>query len=163
MSKNGSYETLQLTTQLRSVQNTRIMAYTLSDPFRPLRFVLRFCGATSLLTGLLFLLLPSAHVAALLAPGIGPLWPLRLAGAGLLSLGLFYLLAANERAIRLPTMVTCMVGNGMPALLVVVAYFQQEMAMFSPLAQALMLVVFVVWLTGAVTPLRYLRAEYRAD
>jgi uncharacterized membrane protein len=139
------------------------MAYTLSDPFRPLRFVLRFCGAISLLTGLLFLLLPSAYVAALLSPDIGPLWPLRLAGAGLLSLGLFYLLAANERAIRLPTMVTCVVGNGLPALLVVVAYLQQEMTMFSPLTQALMLIIFVAWLTGAVAPLRYLRAEYRAE
>jgi hypothetical protein len=139
------------------------MAYTLSDPFRPLRFVLRLCGSTSLLTGLLFLLLPSAYIADILLPGAGPLWPLRLAGAGLFSLGLFYLLAASERAIRLPTMIACTVGNGMPALLVVVAYLQQEMATFSIPAQALMLAIFVVWLIGAVAPLRYLRAEYRAE
>lgn len=139
------------------------MAYTLSDPFRPLRFVLRLCGATSLLTGLLFVLLPSAYATAFLAPGVGPLWPLRLAGAGLLSLGLFYLLAANERSIRPPAMITCMVGNGIPALLVVTAYLQQEMAAFSMFAQAAMLAIFVVWLIGAVAPLRYLRAEYRAE
>ena len=139
------------------------MAYTLSDPFRPLRFVLRLCGVTSLLTGLLFLLLPSAYAADPLAINAGPLWPLRLAGAGLFSLGLFYLLAASERAILLPAMITCMVGNGMPALLVVAAYLQQEMAAFSLPAQALMLVIFVVWLIGAVAPLRYLRAEYRVE
>jgi len=139
------------------------MAYTLSDPFRPLRVVLRLSGATAFLVGILFLLIPSASAVELLSLGVGPLWPLRLAGAGLVTLGLFYLLAANERSIHPPAMFTCMVGNGIPALLVVSAYLQQEMTAFSLPAQAVMLIVFVIWLIGAVAPLRYLRAEYRAD
>lgn len=139
------------------------MAYTLSDPFRPLRVVLRLCGITSLLAGLLFLLSPAAYTVDLLSLGDGPLWPLRLAGAGLLTLGVFYLLAAGERSIRLPTMVTCTLGNAMPALLVVIAYLQQEMVAFTWPAQMVMLAIFTVWLIGAVTPLRYLRAEYQME
>ena len=94
------------------------MAYTLSDPFRSLRGVLRLCGAASLLAGLIFLLTPGAAITAALGLGAGPLWPLRLAGATLLTLGVHYLLSAGERSIGLPVLASCALGNGLPAVLV---------------------------------------------
>ncbi len=44
------------------------MAHTLSDPFRPLRTVLRVCGVTMLLAGLLLLLLPAGSFCPSLPP-----------------------------------------------------------------------------------------------
>jgi hypothetical protein len=139
------------------------MAYTLSDPFRSLRFVLRLSGAVSLLTGLVFLLLPVAIAIEMMGLGAGPLWPLRLAGAGLFTLGAFYLLMAGERSIGMPALVTCTLGNGLPAVLVVTAYLQREMAAFTWPMQAAMLALFIVWLIGAVAPLRFMRAEVQAE
>lgn len=125
--------------------------------------VLRLSGVASLLAGLLFLLLPGAVATTTLGLGAGPLWPLRLAGAGLLTLGVAHLLNAGERDIGLPALVTCALGNGLPAILVVTAYLQREMAAFAWPLQAGMIVLFVIWLIGAVTPLRFLRAEYQAE
>lgn len=138
------------------------MAYTLSDPFRPLRTVLRICGVTMLLAGLLLLLLPGDRLTAWLAL-TAPLWPARLAGAGLLTLGIYYLLTAGERAVGLPALVTCSLGNGLPAVVIVAAYLQQDMAALGWPARIALIAFFAILLTGAVTPLRYLRAEYQAD
>ena len=138
------------------------MAYTLSDPFRPLRTVLRICGVTMLLAGLLLLLLPGDRLTAWLAL-TAPLWPARLAGAGLLTLGIYYLLAAGERAVGLPALVSCSLGNGLPAVVIVAAYLQQDMAALGWPARIALIAFFAIFLTGAVTPLRYLRAEYQAD
>jgi len=138
------------------------MAYTLSDPFRPLRTVLRIFGVTMLLAGLLLLLLPGDRLTAWLAL-TAPLWPARLAGAGLLTLGIYYLLAAGERAVGLPALVTCSLGNGLPAVVIVAAYLQQDMAALGWPARIALIAFFAIFLTGAVTPLRYLRAEYQAD
>ena len=138
------------------------MAYTLSDPFRPLRTVLRICGVTMLLAGLLLLLLPGDRLTAWLAL-TAPLWPARLAGAGLLTLGIYYLLTAGERAVGLPALVTCSLGNGLPAVVIVAAYLQQDMAALGWPARIALIAFFAIFLTGAVTPLRYLRAEYQAD
>lgn len=139
------------------------MAYTLNDPYRSLRVVLRLSGAASGLTGLLFLLLPAAVASSTFGVALSPLWPLRLAGAGLFTLGVAHLLSAGERDIRLPTLVTCALGNGLPAVLVVTAYLQREMTGFAWPLQAGMIVLFVIWLIGAVAPLRYLRAEVSID
>ncbi len=136
------------------------MAYTLSDPFRSLRVVLRLCGAAFLLTGLFFLLLPAANAAPLLGLS-GPLWPLRLAGATVLTLGIAFQFAAAERIIGLAVLITCILGNGLPALLLVIAYLQGEMSAFAWPMQAAMLLLFVIWLIGAVAPLRFLRSEYQ--
>ena len=138
------------------------MAYTLSDPFRPLRTVLRVCGVIMLLAGLLLLLLPAGPLADWLAITV-PLWPVRLAGAGLLTLGVYYLLAAAERGIGLPALVTCSLGNGVPAVVIVSAYLQQDMAALGWPARIVLVFLFAVFLAGAVAPLRYLRAEYQAD
>lgn len=139
------------------------MAYTLNDPYRSLRVVLRLSGVASLLAGLLFLLLPGNIATNVLGLASGPLWPLRLAGVGLLTLGVTYLLTAGERDIALPALVTCALGNGLPAILVVTAYLQREMTAFAWPLQIGMIVLFVIWLIGAVAPLRFLRAEIHAE
>ena len=138
------------------------MAYTLSDPFRSLRVVLRVCGVTMLLSGLLLLLLPAALLADWLAI-TSPLWPVRLAGTAVLTLGVYYLMATGEQVIGLPALVTCSLGNGLPAVIIVSAYLQQDMAALAWPARIALVVFFVVFLAGAVAPLRYLRAEYQAD
>ena len=138
------------------------MAYTLSDPFHLLRAVLRICGATMMLAGLLLLLLPPAPLADWLAI-TAPLWPVRLAGAGLLTLAVYYLLAAAERAVSLLMLVTCSLGNGLPAVIIVSAYLRQDMAALGSPARIVLVFFFVICLAGLVTPLRYLRAEYQAD
>lgn len=135
------------------------MAYTLNDPYRSLRVVLRLSGAATGLTGLLFLLLPAAAASTAFGVAPHPLWPLRLAGAGLLTLAVAHLLNASERDIRLPALVTCALGNGLPAVLVVTAYLQREMTSFAWPLQAGMIALFVIWLIGAVAPLRYLRTD----
>jgi hypothetical protein len=90
-------------------------------------------------------------------------WPLRMAGAFVITLGIYYLLAANERALGTTAMITCIVGNGLFAGVVLLAYLQQDLANLTPVGLGALLVVFVIALVGAVAPLRYLRAEYRDD
>ena len=139
------------------------MAYTLTDPFRSLRAVLRLSGATDLLCGSALLLLPKATLAAWNIAPSGPVWPVRLAGAALLALGLFYLLSASERLIGAPTMIASAVGNALVALVLLVAYVQQDLIGLSIFGLVLFVTIFVICLVGAVAPLRYLRAEYRPD
>ena len=139
------------------------MAYTLNDPFRALRTVLRLSGSATLLAGAALLLVPAGPAVSALQLGNGPLWPLRLAGAALLALGVFYLLSANERTVHFATLVTCSLGNGLPAVLVVAAYLQRELALLVWPLQAAMLLLFVFWLAGAVVPLSFLNAEYQDE
>jgi len=139
------------------------MAYTLSDPFRSLRIVLRLCGAVMALLGLALLLAPMGALANWFTLAASPLWPLRLAGGGLLTLGIYYLLASSERILGLPVLVTCALGNGLAAIILVTAYLQQDLAGLTWLGQLLLILVFMIYLVGAVTPLRYLRAEYRIE
>jgi hypothetical protein len=60
-------------------------------------------------------------------------------------------------------MITCMTGNGLFAGVVLISYLQQDLANLTPVGLGALIVVFVIALIGAVTPLRYLRAEYRDD
>ena len=138
------------------------MAYTLTDPFRPLRGVLRLCGSVDLLLGGGLVLTPHLLLPAVGVPP-GPLWAIQLAGSLLVVLGVYFLLVAGERLLGLPTIVTCALGNGIPALILLVAYLRQDLAGISWLGQAGLILLFIVLLIGAVTPLRYLQAEYRTD
>ena len=139
------------------------MAYTLTDPFGALRTVFRLSSATALLWGGLMLFLPRAVLTEWGAPDVALTWPVRLAGALLCVFGIFYLLAANERSIGVSTMVACTLSNGLTALVLLVAYLQREFAGLTLFGVIALVVIFVICLIGAVTPLRYLRAEYRDD
>jgi hypothetical protein len=139
------------------------MAYTLTDPLNPLRNVLRMSGSTALLLGGTMLLFPRLVLTEWGTPGTAANWPMRLAGAFLLTLGIYYLLAANERSVGTTAMVTCITGNGLLAVVLLIAYLQGDLANLTPVGLGALLVVFVLALIGAVAPLRYLRAEYRDD
>ena len=72
------------------------MAYTLGDPFRPLRIILRINGVLlGLLLGALFLLLPDTILIRWGLAVNGMLWSLRLAGASQIALGCFLLIASG--------------------------------------------------------------------
>ncbi len=139
------------------------MAYTLTDPFNTLRNVLRTTGSTDLLLGGAMLIFPRLVLTEWGAAATDAEWPLRMAGAMLITLGVYSLLAANERAVGTTAMITTMTGNGLFAAVVLVAYLQQDLANLTPVGLSALVVVFVIALVGAVAPLRYLRAEYRDD
>ena len=139
------------------------MAYTLTDPFAPLCTIFRLSSATALLWGSLMLFLPRAVLTEWGTPDAQLTWPVRLAGALLCVFGIFFLLAANEHAIGVSTMVACTMSNGLTAVVLLVAYLQREFVDMSLFGLIALIVIFVICLIGAVAPLRYLRAEYRDD
>ncbi|MBX3010796.1 MAG: hypothetical protein KF832_04780 [Caldilineaceae bacterium] len=134
------------------------MAYTLGDPFRSLRLILRINGfLVGVVLGLFLLLAPRT---LLLAWGIytgGPGWPLRLAGAGQIGLGIFFFLTANQDYLSKLTLFTTLLTNGLLALVLLTAYFQQELVNLSLIGQVLFVLIFLLYLLGAVIPLRYVR------
>lgn len=139
------------------------MAYSFTDIYRPLRTLLRFNGAViGLGLGLLLFALPRTP---LLRWGLllsEPAWPVRLAGALLITLGVFWLLAAGEEIIGMTTMITTLLGHSLIAIVLLVAYLQREITQLAPIGLALLALIFALCLVGALMPLRYLRAEYRA-
>jgi len=136
------------------------MAYTLGDPFRSLRLILRVNGFfVGVVLGLLLLFAPRT---LLLTWGIyesGPLWPLRLAGASQIGLGIFFFLTASQDYLSKLTLVTTVVTNSLLAIVLLVAYLQQELTGLSTVGQVLFVLLFVLCLLGAVTPLRYVRGS----
>jgi multisubunit Na+/H+ antiporter MnhG subunit len=138
------------------------MAYTLTDHFRPLRLIMRINGlAVEIVLGLLLLVTPRGILSdwGLLTGGY--IWPLRLAGAAMIALGLFLLLLSSLDMSRPSLLLAITATHTLFALVLLVAYFQQEFSQLNGLGRILLIVVFVLCLAGAVTPLRYLRAEYR--
>lgn len=140
------------------------MAYSLSDYFRPLRIVLRISG---LLLGLGagggLLLLPSALLQSWqLIAADGPVWFARGAGAVLVALGCLFLFAASETIISRPVLIAATVCHGLLAVVLLVAYVQQEFADLSLTGTLVLISVFLLCLFGAVVPLRYVRTDYRA-
>lgn len=135
------------------------MAYTLGDPFRSLRLILRLNGFfIGVLLGLLLLLAPRSW---LLTWGIyesGPIWPLRFAGAGQLGLGVFFILTANQDYLSRFMLLTMALTNALLALVLLTAYLQQELTGLSLVGQVLFVLIFLFYLLGAVIPLRYVRS-----
>lgn len=138
------------------------MAYTLSDQYRPLRIALRINGTiVGVALGLALLTLSRETLAAWGLYQGGNLWPLRLAGAALLALGLFLWLIAGQQGISLPLLATVTFANTLVALVLLLAYFRQEFATLTVLGRVLLVLIFALCLVGALAPLPYLRAEYR--
>ena len=136
------------------------MAYTLGDPFRSLRLILRINGFfVGVVLGLLLLFAPRT---LLLGWGIyesGPIWPLRLAGASQIGLGVFFFLTASQDYLSKLTLITTVVTNSLLALVLLVAYLQQELTGLSTVGQVLFVLLFLLCLLGAVLPLRYVRGS----
>ncbi len=136
------------------------MAYTLTDQFRPLRLAMRLNGIVIGL-GLGFLLLLTPRI-TLVAWGIftGPaFWPLRMAGGVLFGLGVLFLLSASQEVNNPPLLLAMLIINTLLAVVLLIAYLQQEFAHLALGGRFLLILIFAFCLAGALAPLRYLRTE----
>lgn len=137
------------------------MAYSLNDLYAGLRTVMRLDGIVVGGGGGLLLLMAPRPLLANLGIFTGdPIWPLRLAGALLLSLGVGLLMASQPRVVSTTSMVTMLVANGLTALVMLRGYFQGEFAALNLIGQIGLVLVFLVCLISAIVPLRYLRTDY---
>ena len=138
------------------------MAYSLGDPYRPLRIILRINGViVGLGAGAALAFFPRAVMANSGLQGDGGLWVARLAGAALLALGVLFVLGAGQRVPDLPLLVACTLFHGLTALLLLVSYLQRELTGLALGGQVALLVVFILCLAGALAPVRYFRAEFQ--
>ena len=136
------------------------MAYSLTDYFRSIRLILRLNGLiVALGFGLLLLLSPATLADWGLLAG-GQLWPTRMAGAALIGLGSAFIFAANQRIVPVSVLVAALVGNGLMAIVLLIAYLQQEFSNITLTGTILLILVFIFCLIGAVAPIPYIRTDY---
>lgn len=136
------------------------MAYTLGDPFRPLRLILRINGIIiGLLLGLCFLWLPGDLFVQSGLAAAGFFWSLRLLGAGQIALGCFLLIAAGQRYMDRVLLFTATLTHALWVFALFITYLQGELNLSSRPAQLLFFVIFLLCLCGAVLPLRYMRTQ----
>lgn len=136
------------------------MAYTLGDPFRPLRIILRVNGILlGLLLGALFLLLPDSLLIRWGLAVNGMLWSLRLAGASQIALGCFLLIASGQHYMNRVLLFTATLTHVLWVLTLLSAYLQQELAKLLVAGRAFLILAFLLCLIGAVAPLRYVRSS----
>ena len=139
------------------------MAYSLNDIYRYLRVAMRIDAmVVGLGLGLLLAVTPRSALENWGVYAAGPLWPMRMAGGLLLTLGVLLFLSAQERAISAPAMVAMTMGNAFVAITLLAAYLQHDLVMLNLLGQLLLIGVFIVCLASILFPLNYLRAEYQA-
>jgi len=136
------------------------MAYTLGDPFRPLRFMLRLNGLLiGLLLGFLFFVLPATLLVRWGLAVDGTFWLLRLTGANHIALGSFLLIAAGQHTMNRVLLFTAALTHGLWALTLFFAYMQREVMLTSLPGQIIFVLIFALCLIGAVLPLRYIRSS----
>lgn len=134
------------------------MAYTLGDPFRPLRLILRLNGLViGLLLGAIFFIMPGALLVRWGSAVDGAIWLLRLTGANLVALGCFFLIAAGQNTMNRLLLFTATLTHILWALALFFGYVRQEIVLVSLLEQLIFVLIFVLCLLGAVLPLRYIR------
>lgn len=133
------------------------MAYTFIDHYRPIRTILRVDGLViGLGLGLLLLLHPADMFAALGVDAGTPLFS-RLAGSALIGLGVELLLAAAEADLRAGTLIAAILGNGLLAASLFIAYLSGDLAHLTAWGFLFLLLLFAVCLLTAVLPIPYLR------
>ena len=138
------------------------LAYSLNDVYQYLRLVMRL---DAIIVGIglgLILLLPSRT--ALENWGVytaGPVWPVRLIAGLLITLGVMLLLAASERIVPASAMVAMVLGNAFVAVILLVAYLQDELTLLGVVGQLGLILVFAVCLVAAIFPFSHIRREYQ--
>lgn len=138
------------------------MAYSLGDPYRPLRLIMRLNGVVvGGLLGLPLLLASPATLARLGIPLADATFAVRVAGVALLGAGLFLLGNSAVRDIDLPQLAPCLLFHALLALVLILGWFRGDLADLTPVGQVGLLVVFALCLVGALAPVRYFGAEYR--
>ncbi len=139
------------------------MAYSLNDPYRLYRYVLRTNALLGGL-GLGLLLLGQPHWAADLLGWPMPrqvLWPVRLGGAGLAGMGLLFLDLAAQPVIRGRSSWVVMACNALLAGVVLTAYLTGDLAPTTQVGIGVLLILFLNQLVGAVLPLTHLGENLR--
>lgn len=133
------------------------MAYSLNDPYRLYRLVLR---VTALGTGLGFglLLIVRPQLMGLLWGWHEPAayWALRLGGAGLAGMGVALLEISWRPVIARLTSLTVMLCNGTMAGILFSAYVGDGLALLHPAGRILLWALFLGHLACVVLPLSYL-------
>src|SRR5262245_32810674 len=105
------------------------MAYSLGDPYRPLRLVLRLNGViVGLGFGALLSLAPHAWLVGMGWSQGGAALPWRMAGAGLVTVGLFLLLSAGNREIDTAVLAPTLVFHALLAVVLLVGYLRGDLA-----------------------------------
>ena len=123
---------------------------------------MRLNGAVVGLTlGLLLLLAPQTSLAAWGLYTGGAFWSLRAVGGLLVAVGLLFVLGSTQDVIHLPVLLSMVVANSLFAVILLLAYLQQELTGLTLIGQLLLVFIFLLCLIGAVAPLRYFRVEYR--
>lgn len=139
------------------------MAYTFQDPYRPIRWLLRWSGlVVGLGLGGLLLFLPGAWLEALGLPAVTPTWMVRAGGGALVGMGVARLVASQEIEPGGGLLVGILVGDGLLAGILFLAYFQGQLRQLGPWGQAGILVVFGTCLVDVITVLAFLRSVRRA-
>jgi hypothetical protein len=138
------------------------MAYSLADPYRPLRLVMRVNGVLiGLALGALLLLASPGLLARIGLHLSGSLLEARLSGAALLGVGLFLLGNSSVREIDMAQLVPCVVFHALLALVLILAWFRGDLAALGLTGQIALLILFGLCLVGTLAPVRYFGAEYR--
>lgn len=139
------------------------MAYSLGDPYRTIRLVLRINGIVLGLTlGALLFLGSPAIVRALGFVVEGGALSQRLAGAGLIAAGAFMLGGAGRRTIDSGVLAPSVLFHALMAVALLIGYLRGEVAVTNLTALVFLLGAFLLCLVGAIAPLRYFGAEFRA-
>lgn len=137
------------------------MAYSLGDPYRPLRLVLRINGViVGLALGGLLAVAPHSWLQGMGWSQGGAALPWRLAGVSLLSFGIFLLLSASNRDFDRTVLVPCLLFHALLAVALLVGYLRDGFAGLDATGGTLLLTIFLLCLAGALAPVRYFGAEY---
>jgi hypothetical protein len=136
-----------------------LVAYTFTDYYRTVRWVLRINGVViGFGLGLLLLIYPEPILARAGVEILGADWTARIGGSSLVGMGLGLLLAAGEPEVRLATLLMAILSNGGIVITLLWAYLQGELQGLTPLGVAGLLLIFAVGLMTAVLPIAYLRS-----
>lgn len=136
------------------------MAYTLGDPFRSLRVLLRINAILlGLFIGFCFLLLPDGLLVNWGGVTMGAVWPLRLAGASQIAIGFFLLIASGQDYMSRILLFTATLTHTLWAVVLLLAYLQGGLVIVTSTGRLLFVFVFLLCLLGAVIPLRYIRSS----
>ncbi|NJN83479.1 MAG: hypothetical protein HC802_15145 [Caldilineaceae bacterium] len=138
------------------------MAYSLNDPYRSLRLVMRIDGVlVGAGLGLLLTFLPNRSFASLGLAVAEPGWTARLAGLLLVTLGIYFFMAAEQSPPVLATLVALALANLAVALVLLTAYLQLELTGLTVLGQFLLVFLFAFCLMTALLSIRFMRSEAR--
>ena len=137
------------------------MAYSFTDHYRPIRNLMRMNGVVvGFGLGVSLFGFPKLILTGLWQNVDGPIWPTRLAGAMLITLGILFLMASREPILRIAPLTTVSVSNSFLAIILLMAYMQQEFVGLTLWGQLCLIALFLFFLICAVLPLRYLRLAY---